>query len=72
MRSPRWEDYEYEYAPDEQQGRRRNQLDWLGNGWSINMLEGHDTAWYIYPESLEVPEERPELHKRNAVRMFSH
>jgi cation diffusion facilitator CzcD-associated flavoprotein CzcO len=37
LRSPRWEDYEYEYLP-EQNGAEVNQMAWLGNGWAQNQL----------------------------------
>ncbi|KAL9080957.1 MAG: hypothetical protein Q9159_007463, partial [Coniocarpon cinnabarinum] len=72
LRSPRWEDYEYDYGGDDADPTvRENRLAWLGNGWSINMLEDHDLAWYLYPEFVEVPQEIPENHKKNLVRMFS-
>ncbi|KIW62339.1 hypothetical protein PV04_10520 [Phialophora macrospora] len=33
LRSPRWEDYEYVYA-DEDDNESLNRLAWLGNGWT--------------------------------------
>lgn len=33
LRSPRWEDYDYEY---EESITRGNQMAWLGNGWAMN------------------------------------
>ncbi|EME87794.1 uncharacterized protein MYCFIDRAFT_62548 [Pseudocercospora fijiensis CIRAD86] len=39
LRSPRWEDFEYEYeAEDGREGREVNQLGWLGNGWAMNQV----------------------------------
>lgn len=37
LRSPRWEDYEYEHLSEEN-GSESNALSWLGNGWSINQV----------------------------------
>ncbi|KXL44482.1 MAG: hypothetical protein FE78DRAFT_150169 [Acidomyces sp. 'richmondensis'] len=34
LRSPRWEDYLYEY-PREENGAEENQMAWLGNGWAL-------------------------------------
>ena len=73
VRSPRWEDFEYEYPTDDNgAGTSRNQLAWLGNGWSINMLENHDLAWFLYPEFLDVPAQPPEATEHYKKRMFSH
>jgi cation diffusion facilitator CzcD-associated flavoprotein CzcO len=37
LRSPRWEDYEYEYLA-EASGAEVNQMGWLGNGWGLTQL----------------------------------
>ncbi|KAF2090198.1 FAD/NAD(P)-binding domain-containing protein [Saccharata proteae CBS 121410] len=54
MRSPRWEDWEYVYLGEEE-GEEVNRLAWLGNGWSLNQLEGRDLAWYLYDEFVDRP-----------------
>jgi hypothetical protein len=73
MRSPRWEDFEYEYlylSADE--AREENQLSWLGNGWSVNQLEGRDLAWYLTPRFQNVPSSPfPEEHEGYKIRAFS-
>jgi len=76
MRSPRWEDFEYVYV-GELEGRggekRTNRLAWLGNGWSVNQVEGRDLAWYLYPGFVERPVEgRPEERGEYKVRAFSY
>ncbi|KAI9665674.1 MAG: hypothetical protein M1821_003608 [Bathelium mastoideum] len=68
LRSPRWEDYDYEYLPEPEdnvtQGvdsrpagtgdkRRVNAMGWLGNGWSQNQVEQKHTAWYLEPRFLD-------------------
>jgi len=42
MRSPVWNHFDYTYA-------EKNQLAWLGNGWSDNQMRERHLAWYIYP-----------------------
>lgn len=72
LRSPRWEDYEYEYLPEED-GSEQNQLGWLGNGWSVNQLEERDLAWYLVPEFQDPPvAPLPEKHAIYNIRAFSH
>ncbi|KAL9081505.1 MAG: hypothetical protein Q9157_000063 [Trypethelium eluteriae] len=68
LRSPRWEDYDYEYLPeqDDEDARngvlatvggskksRVNAMGWLGNGWSQNQLEQRHMAWYLEPRFLD-------------------
>lgn len=66
LRSPRWEDFEYTYGEE-------NQLAWLGNGWSVNEMEGRHLAWYLYPEFLDQPVgPRPEEKEEYKMRTFSH
>lgn len=66
LRSPRWEDFEYEY-------HENNQLAWLGNGWCANQLEKKDLAWYLYPEFVSIPLlRRPEENETLAIRPFSY
>lgn len=65
LRSPRWEDFEYEYEED-------NQMSWLGNGWSANQLEEHDLAFYLLPRFQEVPSAPlPEENPEYKIRAFS-
>ncbi|EME49899.1 hypothetical protein DOTSEDRAFT_68639 [Dothistroma septosporum NZE10] len=51
MRSPRWEDYDYEYLSEEN-GSEVNLMGWLGNGWGVTQL-GEPTreqlAFYLMP-----------------------
>jgi len=71
LRSPRWEDYEYEYLSES--GSEENQLSWLGNGWTLNELEHRDLAWYFQPGFLEMPNSPfPEEHEGFKTRAFSH
>jgi hypothetical protein len=53
LRSPRWEDFEYEYL--NRDDPQANLLDWLGNGWSEIQLTGGDMSWYIEPENVDFP-----------------
>ncbi|KAF1345486.1 hypothetical protein BDV97DRAFT_302849 [Delphinella strobiligena] len=72
LRSPRWEDFEYEYLPEDD-GNEVNQLNWLGNGWSINQLEERDLAWYLLPQYQSPPNAPlPEEHDGYKIRAFSH
>lgn len=72
LRSPRWEDFEYEYQPEED-GGEVNQMGWLGNGWSINQLEERDLAWYLMPMFQQVPKSPlPEKNEMYMVRPYSH
>ncbi|KAF2154184.1 FAD/NAD(P)-binding domain-containing protein [Myriangium duriaei CBS 260.36] len=69
LRSPRWEDYEYEYQPGAE-----NQLSFLGNGWSSLQLDkGADMAFYLRREFQDMPREgRPEENETYTTRPFSH
>lgn len=67
LRSPRWEDFEYE--PADTTG---NALHWLGNGWSVAQTTG-DPSWYINPEEVDWPVEgKPENNPRYEARPWSH
>ena len=77
LRSPRWEDFEYEYEEKEdgEDGKKKtkNQLWWLGDGWSVIQRDGGDATYYIEQEFLDVPsaplpEETPSFAKCS----FSH
>ncbi|KAF2460341.1 hypothetical protein BDY21DRAFT_280493 [Lineolata rhizophorae] len=71
LRSPRWEDYDYEYL-DREHGGDDNRLGFLGNGWSVNQIDEVHTAWYLYPEFLQVPlAPRPEDNWFYQARAFS-
>lgn len=71
LRSPRWEDYEYEYLPEED-GSEGNQMGWLGNGWNVNLVEERDTSWYLYPQFQQVPNHPlPEKNELYRIRPFS-
>lgn len=72
LRSPRWEDFEYEYLP-EPDGSEANELGWMGNGWSVNQIEERDMAFYLMPRFLNVPSAPlPENHAGFTIRAFSH
>lgn len=53
LRSPRWEDYEYEYVDTKDENF--NRLGWLGNGCSELQLNGGDLSYYIEPEHVDFP-----------------
>ncbi|KAF2104348.1 putative monooxygenase [Rhizodiscina lignyota] len=56
FRSPRWEDYEYEYDAQDENPITANRLSWLGNGWSsIQLEEDGDMSYYIEPEFVDFP-----------------
>jgi hypothetical protein len=73
LRSPRWEDFHYEYERDAS-GSPVGQLQWLGNGWTDSQRSGNgDLAFYLEPEWLEVPEEPlPETTRKYQLRPFSY
>jgi len=72
MRSPRWEDFDYEYLPEED-GGELNQLGFLGNGWSINQLEQRDLGFYVLPQFQSVPSAPlPEKNDLYRMRLFSY
>jgi hypothetical protein len=73
LRSPRWEDFEYEY--DEfVQGQSAGLLSWLGNGWTESeRSDCGDRAFYLEPEWLDVPAEPlPEMTRKYQTRLFSY
>lgn len=70
FRSPRWEDFVYEYEKDEN-GKPVSQLKWLGNGWSYPQVHGGDLAFYLEPEYLDTPAAPfPEKTRLNQIRSF--
>lgn len=72
-RSPRWEDFNYEYGHDED-GRPYKELDWLGNGYiQAQRLGDGDLAWYLEPEYLDVPSAPlPENTRTTRLRPFNY
>ncbi|KAF2766116.1 FAD/NAD(P)-binding domain-containing protein [Teratosphaeria nubilosa] len=76
LRSPRWEDYENVYLPEES-GGEANAMGWLGNGWVQNQLVPEarevDLAYYIMPEFQEYPQHpRPEENERYRIQPWSY
>jgi hypothetical protein len=71
FRSPRWEDFNYEYRNDES-GKTQSQLGWLGNGWTDAQRSGNgDLAFYLEPEYLDVPAAPlPEATRMYQLRSF--
>jgi hypothetical protein len=66
LRSPRWEDFEFE-------SKAENRLGWLGNGWSTTQLGEGDPAWYLEKRMMSVPVlGRPEDDEEFKLRPFSH
>jgi hypothetical protein len=73
LRSPRWEDFEYEVLNDDEGEHEGNCMGWLGNGWSVNQLEARDLAFYLLPRFQAVPAEPlPEDNEEYKIRAFSH
>ena len=80
LRSPRWEDYNYEYLP-EPNGAPVNQMAWLGNGWGVKQLVEkpriEDLSFYITPMFQErdvgipVPG-KPEENEQFIIRPWSY
>lgn len=67
LRSPRWEDFDYESRDD-------NKLRWLGNGWSYCHISGTggDPTFYLNPEFVDKPTlGKPETDPKNMRRPFS-
>jgi hypothetical protein len=63
LKSPRWEDYEYEYH--EGSGGVDDCFRWLGDGWSEISRRGGDVSYYIEPEHIDYPTAPlPETTKR--------
>ncbi|KAB8303281.1 hypothetical protein EYC80_004723 [Monilinia laxa] len=71
LRSPRWEDFEYEER--DRGAGYRNALSWLGNGWSVTQLGAGDPAWYLEKQFVDVPvEDRPEDNIEVNLRPWSY
>ncbi|KAI1049953.1 hypothetical protein LB506_001854 [Fusarium annulatum] len=67
LRSPRWEDYEFESADP-----TGNLLRWMGNGWSQVLTEG-DPSWFLDPDVVDAPDEgKPEEGEFYRRRPFSY
>ncbi|KAF5707179.1 monooxygenase [Fusarium mundagurra] len=68
LRVPRWEDFEFEEMHE-------NRLRWLGNGWSMCIMEEEeqgDPSWYVNPDVVDVPPEgKPERDPKYLARPFS-
>jgi len=76
MRSPRWEDYEYEYLPEEN-GAEINQMAWLGNGAAAAQMRDsvrpEALCFYILPEFHDPPlENEPEKKDALEIRPWSY
>ena len=80
LRSPRWEDYEYDYVT-EPNGAPVNQMAWLGNGWGQNQLVEQprevDLSFHLTPmfqeRDLGVPlPGRPEENEQYRIRPWSY
>ncbi|KAL1606729.1 hypothetical protein SLS60_004136 [Paraconiothyrium brasiliense] len=53
--------------------KRVNRLKWLGNGWSVNEVEGQNLAWYLYKDFLQKPvAPKPEENEVYKARAFSY
>ncbi|KAF4943566.1 hypothetical protein FGADI_13324 [Fusarium gaditjirri] len=69
LRAPRWEDFEFEEMDE-------NRFRWLGNGWSMCVMEEEeqgDPSWYINPDIVDVPPEgKPERDPKYLARPFSY
>ncbi|RKL08231.1 hypothetical protein BFJ68_g9578 [Fusarium oxysporum] len=69
LRAPRWEDFEFEEIHE-------NRLRWLGNGWSMCVMEEEeqgDPSWYVNPDIVDVPPEgKPERDPKYLARPFSY
>ncbi|OJD31775.1 flavin-binding monooxygenase [Diplodia corticola] len=77
LRSPRWEDWVYEYVGegegDADGDEEVNRMAWLGDGWSQKQRDGEDLAFYLYPEFLDKPVPgRPEDKEEYRVRPFAY
>lgn len=72
LRSVRWEDFDYVYDGELDDGGEVNRLAWLGNGWSVKQIEEKDLAWYLYPDFMEQPvAPKPEENEKYRIRPFS-
>ena len=74
LRSPRWEDFDYEYEEASDDPIKGNRLGWLGNGWSdLQIGEGKDVSYYIEDSYVDVPSApRPEETPRWTRWSYSH
>lgn len=73
LRSPRWEDFEWETREDKGGNGGENRLGWLGNGWSVTQLGEGDPAWYLESGVVSVPlEGKPEEDEEFKRRPFSY
>ena len=73
LRSPRWEDFEYETVDAVAGNPSPNWLRWLGNGRSKTQEPGGDPSWYINPNEVDIPVEgRPEDDPRYLIRPWSY
>ena len=76
LRSPRWEDFDYDYLEQEglKEGEEKNLLRFLGNGWSdLQLKEGQDLAYYLEPGLQDIPSDPyPEETWTYVKRPFSH
>lgn len=71
LRSPRWEDFEYEER--DRCAGNGNALSWLGNGWSLTQLGAGDPAWYLEKPFVDVPvKDRPEDDIEASLRPWSY
>lgn len=80
LRSPRWEDYLYEYHR-EANGAAVNQMAWLGNGWGAKQLEDKPDfdalSFYVHKmfqeRDIGIPEHpRPEANRQFIIRPWSY
>ena len=80
LRSPRWEDYLYEYQPEEN-GAPVNQMAWLGNGWGVKQLDDEPdvTALSFYitkmfqERDIGIPvRDKPEENEQYNIRPWSY
>jgi len=66
LRSPRWEDFEYEYET-------KNRMRWLGYGWTDLQLQTGDLSYYIEKEFVDFPQApRPEENYRYKTLAWSY
>ena len=80
LRSPRWEDYIYEYLPEDN-GAPTNVMGWLGNGWGVKQLQAKPDvtalSFYITPmfqeREIGIPKfPRPEENEQYNIRPWSY
>ena len=80
LRSPRWEDFAYEYV-EEENGAEVNLMGWLGNGWGVKQLvdqpDVEALSFYITPmfqeRDIGIPVAgKPEENEQYKIRPWSH